>query len=64
MQNLFVFAEVKMAATAPCIKEPNVLKQYCNPLNICQIATSKKNLRPVLASVIKEVPISQKGQRI
>jgi hypothetical protein len=29
-----VFAELKMAATAACVKEPNVLKRCCNPLNI------------------------------
>jgi hypothetical protein len=53
-----------MAACATSVKELNVLKQRCNPLNVSHSASSKKNLRPVLDWMIKKVPCIQKGQRI
>jgi hypothetical protein len=61
---IFIFAEFKTAASAVSVKELNVLKQCYNPLNISHSVSSKKNLRPVLDCMIKEVPSIQKGQRI
>jgi hypothetical protein len=52
----------KMAASATSVKELNVLKQPCNPLNVSHSASSKKNL--VLDWMKKIVPSIQKGQRI
>jgi hypothetical protein len=57
----FISADIKMAVS---VKELNVLKQCCNPLNSCHSTSFKKNLRPVLEWMIKEVRSIQKGQRI
>jgi hypothetical protein len=60
----FIFANFKMAASATSIKELNVLKQCCNPLNVGHTASSKKYVRLVLYWAIKKVPSIQKGQRV
>jgi hypothetical protein len=45
-------------------RELIVLKWFCNPLNVIHIASSKKNLRPVLDWMIKTVHNVQNRQRI
>jgi hypothetical protein len=45
-------------------RELNILKQCFNPLNVIHIASSKKNLRPVLDWIIKTVHNVQNRQRI
>jgi hypothetical protein len=42
---IFTFAKFKITES---VKELNVLKQSCNPLNVSHSASSKKHLRPVL----------------
>jgi hypothetical protein len=54
---------MKMAASATTLKDLNVLKQCCNPLNVSHSESSKENLGPLLGSMIKKVPNIQKGQR-
>jgi BarA-like signal transduction histidine kinase len=61
---IVIFAKFKMAANATIVKELNVLKQCCNPLNVSHSTSFMKNPRPVFDWVIKEVPSIQKGQRI
>jgi hypothetical protein len=38
-----IFAKFKIAESATSVKEVNVLKQCCNPLNVSHNASSKKN---------------------
>jgi hypothetical protein len=61
---IFIFVKFEMAANTTSVKELNVLKQCCNPLNFSHIASSKKSLRPVLDWVMKKVSDIQKGRRI
>jgi hypothetical protein len=55
---IFMFVKFKMAASAPSVKELNVLKQRCGVLNGNHHAGSKKNLRPVMHWTITNVPNS------
>jgi hypothetical protein len=59
-----IFANFKMAEVATSVKEPSILKQCCNPLNVSDSASSKENLRPVFDWTIIKVPSSQIGHRI
>jgi hypothetical protein len=51
---MFIFAKFKMVVSATSVKEINVLKRCCNPLDVSHSATSKENLRPVLDWMIKK----------
>jgi hypothetical protein len=51
-----------MAASATSVKELNVLKQCCNPLNVSHRTISKKNLRPVLDWMIKKFLVFRKDK--
>jgi hypothetical protein len=53
-----IFAKFKMAASASSVKELNVLKQCCNPLNVIHSASSKKNLRLLLDCMRKKALVS------
>jgi hypothetical protein len=59
---MFIFAKFKMAVSATSVKEINVFKRCCNPLDVSHSATSKENLGPVLDWMIKKkAPSMQKG---
>jgi hypothetical protein len=51
---IFIFAKFKMTASVTSAKELNVLKQFCNPLNVRHSAHYTQNLRPVSDWMIKK----------
>jgi hypothetical protein len=63
-KSICIFAKFKMAARATAVKQLHTLKHFCNLLNVSHRASSKKNLRPVLGWMMKNVPNIQKGQII